>query len=84
MTRLFSAQFDADVESTSATPAILVHNAVEEALNGQRTQLQNIFSQKGFVVDKRVNKNDMKDMIFRVSLGKNDGLKQGTKLEVYT
>ena len=62
----------------------LVRNAVEEALNSQRPQLQNIFSQKGFVVDKRVNKNDKKDMIFRVSLGKNDGLEQGTKLEVYT
>jgi hypothetical protein len=52
----------------------LVRNAVEEVLNGQRTQLQNIFSQKGFVVDKRVNKKDKKDMIFRVSLGKDDGL----------
>ena len=54
----------------------LVRNAVENSLNDQRTQLQNIFSQKGFIIDKRVNKDNKKEMIFRVSLGKNDGLEQ--------
>ena len=62
----------------------VVRNAVENALTDKRAQLQNIFSQKGFIIDKRANKDNKKEMIFRVSLGRNDGLEQGTKLEIYT
>lgn len=60
----------------------LVRAAAEQSLENERTQLQNLFSQKGFVVDKRTNKKNK--TIFQVSLGKQDGLEPGSKIEIYT
>lgn len=62
----------------------VIRNAVDKAFIDQRAPLQNLFAQRGFVIAKRVHKTDSKDTIFQVSLGKEDGVEHGTKIEVYT
>lgn len=75
------------VDTTSASCAVtsnvlpLVRGASEDALERQRAELQTLFSQRGYVVDKRVSK---KTTIFKVSLGKLDGLEPGSKVEIFT
>lgn len=59
----------------------LVLKAVEDGVRGSRTELQNLFAPKGYVVEKRVYDGKV---IFKVQFGKSQGAKSQDKLNFYT
>lgn len=59
----------------------LIRQAAEEAVKRYRTEFQNLFAPKGYVIEKRV-KGDK--AIFKIMLGSNQGVKSQDKLSFYT
>ncbi len=57
----------------------LVRKTGEDAINSIAIDLKNSFAKKGYILEKRVYKNNA---IFKISLGSLDGIKQGDKFEV--
>lgn len=77
-----STSEDTTIEQCSITSkdVPLVRAAAEEAVNEVKTTLQNFHSLAGYVLEKRSN---MKDSIYKVSIGKGVGLKPGADVEVW-
>jgi len=59
----------------------LVRKAVDDGVRSSRTELQNMFAPKGYVVEKRVFDGKV---IFKVAFGKSQGAKSQDKLNFYT
>ncbi|QTA84431.1 hypothetical protein [Desulfonema magnum] len=59
----------------------LARSAASDAVDEVRTQLQNFFSPKGYILAKKVNEDKR---IFRISLGRHHNLKQGQHVDIYT
>lgn len=63
----------------SARDDTLVRQAGYEAMNDIEVDIKNFFAKKGYILEKRVND---KKTIFKISIGLDDGIKQGDQLEV--
>jgi len=61
--------------------ALLLRNATFEALHRQSAELKNIFAPKGYVVEHR---SDGKKSIFKVMMGRSQGLKAEDKVVIYS
>ena len=74
---------DADKYNIITLDKNLVRKAGLNAINKQAYKLKNFFSakQKAFILEKRVKK---KKNIFKISLGKLSGLKEGQKVNIFT
>jgi hypothetical protein len=59
----------------------LVRGAGADAVNAVRTEMQNFFAKKGYILDERVADSTN---IVQVSLGAEDGVKQGDTCEIFT
>lgn len=59
----------------------LVKEAAKRALNKIDVDIKNFFAKKGYILEKRVLK---KKVIFKISLGSNDGIKRGDRLIIYS
>lgn len=57
----------------------LVRQAGEDAIDNIKTDLQNSFAKKGYILEKRVFKDKS---IFKITIGSSDGIKHGDKLEI--
>jgi curli biogenesis system outer membrane secretion channel CsgG len=58
----------------------LVRNAAKEAIENIEIKLKNFFAKKGYILEKRVKD---KKVIFKISLGSEDGIKKGDIFEVF-
>ena len=59
----------------------LIRLAAEEAVKRYRTEFQNLFAPKGYVIEKRVNGDKA---IFKIMLGSNNGVKSQDKLAFFS
>lgn len=59
----------------------LINQAIENGVNNYRTDLQNLFAPKGYVVEKRTLGSKV---IFKVMFGQSQGAKSQNKLKFYT
>ncbi len=59
----------------------LMSNAAEDAIHAARIELKNFFAPKGYLIEAR---RDGSDTIIKISLGSQDGIKEGDELEVLT
>lgn len=61
--------------------ALLLRNATFDALHKESAELKNIFAPKGYVVEQR---SDGKKSIFKVMMGRSQGLKAEDKVVIYS
>lgn len=59
----------------------LIRQAVEEAVTRSRTEFQNVFAPKGYVIEKRIKGSDA---IFKIMLGSTNGIKSQDKLAFFS
>ena len=62
----------------------LRRKATETAIEDERTELQNSFSIKGYITERRVHKQDSSKSLFKIDLGTDKGLEDGKDLVIYT
>lgn len=67
--------------SAKTEDAYLIKEASRDGLKHIKIDLKNFFAKKGYILEKRVLSNHT---IFKISLGSKDGMKQGTKLVLYS
>ncbi len=59
----------------------LLNKAAEDAIHGARIELKNFFAPKGYIIEARELDGDK---IVKISLGSQDGIKEGDELEIFT
>jgi hypothetical protein len=74
---------DARQAANATTGAALLADAAADAVRAATPELLNLFSSKGYVVQRRIH-NERKTSAFQISMGKVDGLKPGDRVELFT
>jgi hypothetical protein len=74
---------DAAQAANATTGTALLSEAAADAIRSATPELLNLFSSKGFIVQRRIH-SEHKTSAFQISMGRVDGLAPGDRVEIYT